>query len=67
MSGGENMIDFGNGRYRHFTAREAARLQGFDDNLEFPGVWSAALKQLGNAVPVGLSYALGQSIAETLH
>ena len=61
------MIDFGNGAYRHFTAREAARLQDFDDEFEFPSVWSAALKQLGNAVPVGLSYTIGLSIAQTLN
>lgn len=67
VSGGENMIDFGNGAYRHFTAREAARLQDFDDEFEFPSVWSAALKQLGNAVPVGLSYTIGLSIAQTLN
>ena len=61
------MINYGNGTYRHYTAREAARLQDFDDEFEFPGVWSAALKQLGNAVPVGLSYAIGQSIATALN
>lgn len=67
VSGGENMIDYGDQKtYRHFTAREAARLQDVDDNYEFPGVWSASLKQLGNMAPVSLSYAFGASVTPAL-
>ncbi|WP_291333106.1 DNA cytosine methyltransferase [Desulfovibrio sp.] len=66
MSGGENMIDFGNGTYRHYTKREAARLQDMDDAYEFPCSWGDSLKQLGNAVPGALSYAFGGSVAQAL-
>ena len=67
VSGGENMIDFGNGRdYRHFTIREAARVQDFEDSYDFPGNWSDGLRQLGNAVPVSLSRAMGQSMQAAL-
>jgi DNA (cytosine-5)-methyltransferase 1 len=70
VSGGENMIDYGEGaadlRYRHFTVREAARIQSFDDGYRFPGTWSDGLKQLGNAVPVGLGQAVGRSLARVL-
>lgn len=65
VSGGENMIDFG-GRYRHYTVREAARLQDFDDGYDFPGTWSDGLKQLGNAVPVTMSHAHGLSMHAAL-
>lgn len=62
----ENMIDYGNGRYRHFTVREAARLMDFDDEYGFPGSWSDGLKQLGNAVPVTMSHAFGLSMHAAL-
>ena len=79
VSGGENMVDYGEaagpGRYRHFTVREAARVQGFPDDYAFPepvdgggrgGKWSAGLKQLGNAVPCELGEAVGRSILAAL-
>ena len=79
VSGGENMVDYGEaagkGRYRHFTVREAARVQGFPDDYAFPepfdgggrgGKWSAGLKQLGNAVPCELAEAVGRSIVAAL-
>ena len=66
VSGGENMIDFGNGSYRHYSTREAARLQDFADGYSFPGSWSDNLKQLGNAVPTRLSQAFGDSMHHVL-
>ena len=59
----------GDRRYRHFTVREAARLQGFDDSYSWPAgpkAWSAGLKQLGNAVPVTLSEVAGRALANAL-
>lgn len=66
VPGGENMIDFGNGTYRYFTIREAARMQTFPDNWHFRGAWSEAMRQLGNAVPVELARVVTQSVANTL-
>lgn len=66
VPGGENMIDFGNGRYRYFTIREAARVQTFPDAWHFKGVWSEAMRQLGNAVPVDLAKVVAKSVAKTL-
>jgi DNA (cytosine-5)-methyltransferase 1 len=79
VSGGENMVDYGEGsptgRYRHFTVREAARVQGFPDDYAFPepadgkgrgGKWSSGLKQLGNAVPCELAEAVGRSVRQAL-
>lgn len=60
VPGGENMLVGDDGRVRYFTIREAARLQGFPDDWRFAGAWSEAMRQLGNAVPVNLSEALGR-------
>ena len=45
-----------------FTVREYARIQTFPDEWKFAGTISDQYKQIGNAVPVNLSYAIGRSI-----
>lgn len=67
VPGGENMMRFSNGRVRYYTAREAARIQGFPDGYEFSGAWSEALRQIGNAVPVELARVVASSVAIALH
>lgn len=47
---------------RPLTVREYARIQTFPDNWDFCGSLSAQYKQIGNAVPVNLSWALGRSL-----
>ena len=49
---------------RFITPREAARLQGFPDEIEFKGSLTSAQMQVGNAVPVPLGKAVFQSILE---
>ena len=66
VPGGENMIAFPDGSYRYLTVREAARVQTFPDAWRFEGVWSEAMRQLGNAVPVDLAAAVAKSVAATL-
>lgn len=66
VPGGENMIDFGGGKYRYFTIREAARIQTFPDAWHFRGAWSEAMRQLGNAVPVELAQVVAGSVAQAL-
>ncbi len=41
---------------RTITPREAARIQSFPDDFEFLGSKSSICKQIGNAVPVKISY-----------
>lgn len=66
VPGGENMIAFADGRVRYFTVREAARLQTFPDAWQVQGVWSEAMRQLGNAVPVELAHVVAESVARAL-
>lgn len=47
---------------RPLTVREYARIQTFPDEWRFAGSMSDQYKQIGNAVPVNLSYAIGRSL-----
>ena len=47
---------------RPLTVREYARIQTFPDEWIFEGNLAAQYKQIGNAVPVNLSYAIGRSL-----
>ena len=47
---------------RPLTVREYARIQTFPDNWAFEGNVSDQYKQIGNAVPVNLAYAIGRSL-----
>ncbi len=63
-------ISYSNGRFGHpeqdraISIREAARLQGFDDTFEFTGNLNSMARQIGNAVPVDLAYAMGKHFVE---
>lgn len=47
---------------RPLTVREYARIQTFPDYWQFQGTMSAKYKQIGNAVPVNLAWAIGRSL-----
>lgn len=47
---------------RPLTVREYARIQTFPDDWEFKGSMSEQYKQIGNAVPVNLAYAIGRAL-----
>ncbi len=51
---------------RPLTVREYARIQTFPDDWVFEGPMSAKYKQIGNAVPVNLSFAIGKSVVHLL-
>jgi len=52
---------------RPFQVREYARIQTFPDNWVFEGSMNQVYKQIGNAVPVNLAYALGKEIVKSLN
>ena len=47
---------------RPLTVREYARIQTFPDDWQFEGTLADQYKQIGNAVPVNLAYAIGRSL-----
>ena len=47
--------------------REYARIQTFPDEWQFEGSLGAQYKQIGNAVPINLAYAIGRSLVRLLN
>jgi DNA (cytosine-5)-methyltransferase 1 len=66
VPGGENMMVMEDGSVRYFTVRESARLQTFPDSFVFATSWTESMRQIGNAVPVTLAKAIGESVASAL-
>ncbi|WAX58536.1 DNA cytosine methyltransferase [Jatrophihabitans cynanchi] len=64
VSGGEAMIRFDDDTLRYFTVREAARLQGFPDDYEFPVARSRSMGAIGNAVAVPLAELLTHGLTQ---
>lgn len=52
---------------RPLTVREYARIQTFPDTWGFEGSLSSQYKQIGNAVPVNLAWAVGRSLVRLLN
>ncbi len=52
---------------RPLSIREYARVQTFPDDWEFKGSISSQYKQIGNAVPVNLAFAMGRKLIALLN
>ncbi|MED3996106.1 DNA cytosine methyltransferase [Peribacillus frigoritolerans] len=59
-------IHFDSEQARCISLREAARLQSFPDAFKLAGSMNTQLKQIGNAVPPLLSYAVAKTLRSTL-
>lgn len=52
---------------RPLTVREYARIQTFPDDWQFTGTVASQYKQIGNAVPVNLAWAMGRALVRLLN
>lgn len=64
---GYSHIHYDCNQSRTISIREAARLQSFPDGFVFSGTMNPAFKQIGNAVPPLMSYALASHIIDELN
>lgn len=55
-----------NAQGRTISVRDAARLQSFPDGFTFHGTINPALRQIGNAVPPLMAYALAREVRNAL-
>jgi DNA (cytosine-5)-methyltransferase 1 len=51
---------------RRVTVEEAAQIQGFPLEMEFAGSKSAKYRQIGNAVPPPLAFAVARAVADAI-
>lgn len=71
-NGQSNTVDTGHRNYFHYSdnripsVRENARLQSFPDDFEILGSKTSQYKQIGNAVPPLLAYAVAKAIKQTV-
>jgi DNA (cytosine-5)-methyltransferase 1 len=66
VPGGENMMRFRDGTVRYFTVYEAKLIQTFPNDFVILGAWGEALRQIGNAVPVVLGRAIGETLFQKI-
>jgi DNA (cytosine-5)-methyltransferase 1 len=59
-------IHYDSEQARTISVREAARLHSFPDGFVFAGTMNPAFRQIGNAVPPLLAYALAKTIRGAL-
>src|SRR5262245_60097227 len=59
-------IHYDSRQSRTISVREAARLQSFPDGFRFIGSMNSGFRQIGNAVPPLLAYALARQVRAQL-
>lgn len=66
VPGGESVLRRDDGGIRYMTVREVARAMTFPDTWRLAGPRGEQMRQLGNAVPVGLGLAMSRAVARAL-
>lgn len=64
VAGGEAMLRQLDGTVRYLSVREAALVQGFPQNYEFPGPRSRVMGVIGNAVAVRVAATIGCALRQ---
>jgi DNA (cytosine-5)-methyltransferase 1 len=64
VAGGEAMLRELDGTVRYLSVREAALVQGFPQDYEFPGPRSRVMGVIGNAVAVKVAATIGLALRE---
>ncbi len=59
-------IHYDSDQARTISVREAARLQSFPDGFVFAGAMNAAFKQIGNAVPPLMAFAIAKKVQQQI-
>ena len=59
-------IHYDSAQARVISVREAARLQSFPDGFRFAGTMNPAFRQIGNAVPPLLAFAVAEQVKASL-
>lgn len=67
VPGGETVLRRDDGSIRYMTVREVARIMTFPDTWRLDGPRGEQMRQLGNAVPVGLGVVIAGAVAAALH
>lgn len=62
VPGGEHIVLLDDDSHRYMTVRECARVQGLPDTLTVEGSRSAAMRQIGNAVPPVVGEIFGRRL-----
>lgn len=66
VAGGEGMLRELDGTVRYLSVREAALVQGFPLDYEFPGPRSRTMGVIGNAVAVDVAATIGSALIDHL-
>ncbi|MEV4413999.1 DNA cytosine methyltransferase [Catellatospora sp. NPDC049609] len=66
VPGGETVLRKDDGSIRYMTVREVARVMTFPDDWELMGPRGEQMRQLGNAVPVGLGRVMAKAVKDAL-
>ena len=66
VAGGEHIVHLDDGSYRYLTVRECMRIQDLPDTLKIDDTRTAAMRQIGNAVPPRVAEVFGLAIVQAV-